>query len=169
MNYAQILLIAAILVWTMVRRMAGQPVQSRRMVLIPIGVTIAGVAQLGSGHLPVADLLLLSLQAALSIGLGLARGASVQVFLRDGVAWCRYRWLTLGLWAATIGVRVVFAVVTGAFRSGGAASGLPSLLIGLGVGLLAEAAIVLVRVTSNELPMAPDGRAGRADRRQPIL
>ncbi|MEV6967254.1 hypothetical protein AB0M47_19315 [Hamadaea sp. NPDC051192] len=169
MNYAQILLIAALLVWTLVRRMAGQPVQSTRMVLVPIGVTILGVSELGSGHLPVADVLLLSVQAALSIGLGLARGASLQVFLRDGVAWCRYRRLTLGLWVATIGVRVVFAVVAGAFRSGGAASGMPSLLIGLGVGLLAETAIVLFRVTSNELPMAPDGRAGRADRRQTIL
>ncbi|NUR73395.1 MAG: DUF1453 domain-containing protein [Hamadaea sp.] len=169
MNYAQILLIAALIVWTMVRRMAGQPVQSRRMLIIPLGVTVAGVAQLDAGHLATVDLAILVVQAALSIGLGLARGASVRLYLRDGVAWSRYRWLTIGLWVATIGVRVVFAVMTGALRSGAAASAMPSLLIGLGVGLLAEAALVLFRVTTSELPLAPDDRAGRTSRRQPIL
>ncbi|NUT08515.1 MAG: DUF1453 domain-containing protein [Hamadaea sp.] len=169
MNYAQILLIAALIVWTMVRRIAGQPVRSRRMVLIPLGVTIAGVAQLDGASLPAMDVLLLVVQAALSIGLGLARGASVLVYLRDGVAWCRYRWLTIGLWVATIGVRVVFAVLTGAFRPDAAGGTMASLLIGLGVGLLAEAAIVLFRVTSSDLPLASDGRVGRAGRRQPIL
>jgi hypothetical protein len=41
-----------------------------------------------------------------SVVLGLARGATVAVYDRDGASWLRYRPATLWLWLATVAVRV---------------------------------------------------------------
>lgn len=169
MSFVQALVIVALIVWTLARRLAGQQLQARRMLMLPAVVTVWGVWQLDGVHLTASEAVLLGVQAVISIGLGGLRAMTIQVYLRDGVAWFRYRWLTIGLWAVTIAVRVVFAVATGALNPATSDAGIPSLLVGLGVGLLAEAGVVVARVTVRGLPLAERPLRQRSGRRSQAI
>jgi hypothetical protein len=169
MTFVQALVIVALIVWTLARRFVGQQLQARRMIIIPAILTVWAVWQLDGVHSTTPEVVLLGVQAAISIGLGGLRGMSIRVYLRDGVAWFRYRWLTIGLWLVTIAVRVVFAVATGALNPAASDAGIPSLLVGLGVGLLAEAGVVVARVAARGLPLAERPQRQRARRRSQAI
>ena len=81
--------------------------------------------------------------------MGAARGATVTVAVRDGRPWLRYRPVTLGLWAATVAVRVGLTVLAHAAGATVAGSG-PALLLSAGVTLLAEGAIVAHRASTTD-------------------
>jgi hypothetical protein len=97
------------------------------------------------------DLGLLAVGLAAAAGLGVARGATVTVAVRDGRPWLRYRAVTLVLWAATVAVRVGLTVLAHAAGATVAGSG-PALLLSAGATLLAEGAVVAHRA------LQPGGR-----------
>ena len=133
--------------YVLVSRIAGRPVNTRRLLVLPGVLTAMGALQLAgavsSGARP-QDLGLLAVGVAAAAGLGAARGATVAVVVRDGRPWLRYRVLTLGLWAATIAVRVGLTVLAHAVGATVAAGG-PALLLSAGATLLAEGAVVAHR------------------------
>jgi hypothetical protein len=154
MNILQILLIAAVIVFVIVRRFAGQPLQSRTFVL-PLAVAVYGAFQLSHAPLGTAEIAFLAVEALVALALGAVRGATVQIYVRDGRLWMRYRWATLAVWVAAILVR--FGMVGLGYAAG---LHLPtqSLLVVLGANLLAEAATVSLRASRTGVPFAPARR-----------
>jgi hypothetical protein len=135
-------------------RIAGQPVNIRRLLVLPGVLTAMGLLQLSgavTAGLRPQDLGLLAVGLAAAAGLGVARGATVTVAVRDGRPWLRYRAVTLVLWAATIAVRVGLTVLAHAAGATVAGSG-PALLLSAGATLLAEGAVVAHRA------LQPGGR-----------
>ena len=153
-------------------RMKGQPLQAKRLLVLPVVLTVLGITDLtGSSapHLTAKDMAFLVLSAGISAVLGAARGATIELYSRGGELWQRYRPATAALWITLIAARLILiAIAAAAHASAGA--GTSTLLLTLGVSLLAETAIVAPRALSTGLPFAADrkdsgnGRHGRAQR-----
>jgi hypothetical protein len=157
MGALEILLIVAAVVYVVVGRLAGQPLQAQRLVAIPAAMTIYGLTQLG--HPDAMAIVGLVLEAAIGFGLGLLRGITIHVFEKAGHLWFRYRPLTLAIWAATIGVRVMIAFAAHLF--GVNLPTLAAILVSFGLSLFGEAAVVAMRAARLGVPYAPSGRAAR--------
>jgi hypothetical protein len=150
MNIIQILLIAGLVVFIIVRRFAGQPVASKSSIL-PVGITVWGLIQMRGSHLGAADMAFLAIEVLVAIGVGLARGATIQLYTRAGQLWQRYRWTTLVVWLAAIAVRIGLAI-------GGHLMGVhvvnQSLMFVLGLSFIAEGALVAWRAAQTGVPRA---------------
>jgi len=149
-----VVLVLAAVGYVLASRIAGQPVNIRRLLVLPGVLTAMGLLQLSgavTAGLRPQDLGLLAVGLAAAAGLGVARGATVTVAVRDGRPWLRYRAVTLVLWAATVAVRVGLSVLAHAAGATVAGSG-PALLLSAGVTLLAEGAVVAHRA------LQPGGR-----------
>ena len=157
MNLVQILLIAAVIGYVIVRRFAGQPLQGRSFVL-PLGVAIYGASQLRHTHLGAPEIAFIGFEVLLGLALGAARGTTIKIYTQGGHLWSRYQWSTLCIWIATIALRAGLAL--GAHLAG---LHIPtaSIMITLGASLLAETAIVGQRARRTGVPFAPDRRSVR--------
>ncbi|WP_221325896.1 hypothetical protein [Actinoplanes sp. L3-i22] len=159
MNIATALLILGFLVYAMVRRFLGEPLESRRLVLLPLALTAYGVytvAQTDFVH-PTADLVALVTGGLVAVAGGVLRGRTVRIFVRDGHTWYRYTWVTLAVWGGLIALRfgqAVAAVSLGADQSVLTAS----LALALGLSFLGEAAVVGPRAMATGAPFAPRRR-----------
>ena len=145
-----VVLVLAVVGYVLASRIAGQPVNTRRLLVLPGVLTAMGLLQLSgavSAGVRPQDLGLLAVGLAAAAGLGAARGATVTVAVRDGRPWLRYRAVTLALWAATVAVRVGLTVLAHAAGATVAGSG-PALLLSAGVTLLAEGAVVAHRAST---------------------
>jgi hypothetical protein len=142
-----VVLALAVVGYVLASRIAGQPVNTRRLLVLPGVLTAMGLLELSgvvSAGVRPQDLGLLAVGLAAAAGLGAARGATVTVAVWDGRPWLRYRAATLALWAATVAVRVGLTVLAHAAGATVAGSG-PALLLSVGVTLLAEGAVVAHR------------------------
>jgi hypothetical protein len=158
--------------------MQGRPLKIRRLLLLPAVITVLGIVDLtGSSapHLTAKDIVFLVIGVALSIALGAARGASIELYPSNGELWQRYRPATVVLWVALIVVKIILLVIASA-AGATAGGGTSSLLLTLGISLLAEAAVVIPRAQSTGVPFATDRRnspqgpaqPGPQDRDQPV-
>jgi hypothetical protein len=107
----QMLIIAAIVIWMIVKRFAGSPVGSRSL-LVPLVLTGYGLVTLAQTHpaIGATGIVLLAVEALVSVGTGMARAVTIKLFVRDGHLWQRYTPLTLGVWIVMIGIRIGFLV-----------------------------------------------------------
>jgi hypothetical protein len=140
--------------YVLLSRWRGQPVNPRRLYVLPGVLCAVGVLQLrgAAGHgLRAVDLALIAAGLAVSGVLGVARGVTVAVSTWDGVPWLRYRPATLALWAATIAARVVVAVVASHTGASPATRG-PAIILSVGITLLAEGVVVGRRAYSTPPP-----------------
>ncbi|BCJ44733.1 hypothetical protein GCM10010168_15460 [Actinoplanes ianthinogenes] len=150
------LLVVAVLAYAMVRRFLGEPLTSRRLIVLPLVLTVYGgyvVAQTGFTH-RTADLAALVVCGLTAVAGGALRGRTVQVLVRDGHVWYRYTWVTLAVWIGLIALRfgqAAAAVAIGADRPVLTAS----LLLALGLSFLGEAAVVGPRAMATGAPFAP--------------
>jgi hypothetical protein len=158
MSAVEIVLIAAAVIFVIGRRLVGEPLQARRLLLMPAVLGIWGFTQLG--HLDPAAIAVLVAEAVVALGLGAARGLTIAVYEQAGHLWYRYRPMTLAVWVATIGVRV--AMVLGASAIGVNLPTSASILLTFGVSLAGEAAVVAARAQRTGVPYAPDRRTARA-------
>lgn len=162
-----ILLGIAAVGYVMWSRLKGQPLQAKRLLVLPAVLIVIGILGLtGSSarHLTSADLAFLAISVVTSVVLGAARGATIQLYNNQGELWQRYRLSTVGLWIALIATKIVLMGVAGA-TGAAAGGGTNSLLVSLGASLLAEAAIVGPRALSTGVPFAADRKRSDADRR----
>lgn len=139
-------------------RMKGQPLKAKRLLVLPVVLTVLGITDLtGSSapHLTPKDIGFLAAGAGISAALGAARGATIELYPQGGELWQRYRPVTVGLWITLIAAKLILMVIAGAAHAS-AGGGTSSLLLALGVSLLAEAAIVGPRALSTGLPFAAD-------------
>nr|WP_296768131.1 CcdC protein domain-containing protein [Rhodococcus sp. (in: high G+C Gram-positive bacteria)] len=155
MNIASIVIIAALVVYLLVRRMSGQLMEARRMLVIPAIVVVIGLSTLGTagetsggsaGITPTA-VGFLAFGVLIGAALGAVRGFTVRLVERDGYAWMKYSALTLALWVAAIAVRLIAVPVESAIDSGAAATAGQAFALSIGAGLLAESLVVLYRAT----------------------
>jgi hypothetical protein len=152
-----ILLAVALLVYVIGRRLLGEPIQQRRLLVLPLLVVAAGVYQLGHvGHLAAVDLAVILGEAVLAVGIGAARGFTIQVYVRDGHLWQRYRWTTIVVWLVAIGIRLGAAYAGHAAGATSAALSAAALLV-LGLSFAAEGAAVGYRALRLGAPFAPRG------------
>jgi hypothetical protein len=153
-----ILLAVAAVGWVLWSRMKGQPLKARRLLVLPAVLTVLGITDLtGSSapHLTAKDIGFLVAAVGISAVLGAARGATIELYPHGGELWQRYRLITAGLWITLITAKIVEMVLAGA-AGASAGGGTSSLLLSLGVSLLAEAAVVGPRALSTGLPFAAD-------------
>jgi hypothetical protein len=166
-----IVLVIVAIAYVLWSRMQGRPLKVRRLVVLPAVLVVLGIVGLtGSSapHLTPKDIAFLLVSVVLSIALGAARGATIELYPQQGELWQRYRGSTVGLWIALIGTKVVLlAIASGAHASAG--GGTNSLLLSLGVSLLAEAAVVGPRALSTGIPFATNhqGRQAHATAQRP--
>jgi hypothetical protein len=154
MNLLTALLAVAAIVYVVARRFAGEPLEGRRLIVLPVVLTIIGATRLDHLHPTPVEVAVLVAEAAVAVVLGAVRGLTVQVYDRDGHLWYRYRPLTLAVWLGSMLIRLGFTHLPGA--------GGDALLGVLGLSLLAEALVVGKRALATGVPFAPQGsRRGR--------
>lgn len=161
-----ILLVIAAVGWVLWSRLKGQPLRARRLLILPVVLIVIGATDLP--HLTRTDIVFLVVSVAVSVVLGAARGATIELYPLQGELWQRYRISTVVLWASLIVTKVVLMGVASAFHAS-AGGGTNSLLVTLGASLVAEAAVVGPRALSTGLPFAAEQKDRddkRASRRQ---
>jgi hypothetical protein len=159
MQITQLLLIAAVLVLVVGQRLKGQPLTSRRLLLLPAIVLVAGLYQSRDSQFSPGTLALLAVSAVITLGLGALRGATVGVYEQNGHLWYRYRWTTIAVWAVAIAVRLGISALA---HTSGVVLPAGELMIALGLGLLGEGLVVAPRAYRTGVPFAP--RSGSASR-----
>jgi len=163
MDALQIVLVAAVVIFMIVRRFAGSPVQAKSLAL-PIALTAYGIYSLDQdvhGRFTAAEIALLAVEAFIGLLAGLGRGATIQLYLRGGHLWQRYTIATLGVWIALIVLRIGLA-------SGGHVIGvsLPmggTIMATFGLSLLVESLVVQKRAAATGAAIMP--QQSRRDRR----
>ena len=164
MSVIQILLAIVVIVLVIGKRLAGEPLTTKRLVVLPVVLAAIGISGLSKVTNPSpTDVALVALSLVVGLGFGLLRGRSVEVAVRDGYLWYRYRWATIGWWVSAIVARIGLTVVERADHAGHLMSN--SLLLGLAVTFLGEAAVVYPRARALGAPFAVDNkRAARSGR-----
>jgi hypothetical protein len=162
-SFADLLLLAAAVVWILAKQVRREPVKPRLLVLLPLLLGYAGLRAVPGQlwHTPV-DVALVGVGAVVSLGLGLWRGTTIRTWCEpDGRWWRQGSRVTLLLWAALLGVRLVLAAVdhvTGHPE----ASGAGVLLCALALSFAGQNAVVLARtlagVSSGALAAGPVAR-----------
>jgi hypothetical protein len=157
----QIATVIAIIAYVIGRQLEGAPLRGKKVVLLPVVLTVIGASDLGSAHVHArpSDVTFLVAGAVITAGIGLALGAITRLENRNGALWGQLPPKGLWLWVLLIISRVA---VTGIADDSGAkvAAGSSTILLMLGINRLAQAAVILVRATSSGTPFAPekDGR-----------
>jgi hypothetical protein len=159
-SWLEILAVIGIIGFVIYQQIAGQKLQGRRLVVLPVVLTIIGFADLhGARHLHPADYVWLTVGAIGSLLIGLAFGAITRIGSRDGVLWAKMPLRGLWLWAALIAWRGLIMVIAARTGAHVAASTTP-LLFTLGLNRLGQAAVIAPRAMLAGIPFAPekDGR-----------
>ena len=153
---ADILLIAAAVVWILAKQIRTEPVKPRLLVLAPLLLAYFGLRSISASLWQnAADLALLALSAAVSAGLGVWRGRTIAVWRDASGVWLRRgSKLTLALWGALFAARgVLYAVDVATGRP--EASGVGALLLTLAISFAAQNVVIALRMT----PHAPNAAA----------
>src|SRR5687768_10303000 len=99
------LLIAAGVLYVLVRRFRGEPLNARDLLAPPAFLLFFGIRAVDEFHLAY----LLPLAAGFAFGA--FRGLTVKLFERDGHLWQRYTPWTLLVWVTSIGASFGFALL----------------------------------------------------------
>lgn len=157
----EVLAVIAVIGYVRYTQLAGQFARGRRVVVLPLVLTIIGITDLNShGHqLRPVDVVCLAIGIACSVAVGLGLGAITHLESRDGVLWSRLPARGLWLWAALVASRGVMYAVASGLDAHVAVSG-ASLLLMLGLNRLAQAGVMVARAHTMGVPFAPekDGR-----------
>lgn len=162
MNLITVLLVLVAIGYVLVRRLAGEPLEGRRLAVLPIVLAVVGVTELRGAHVTPLDVTVLAVEGVVAVGLGAVRGLTVHVYSRDGHLWYRYRPLTIVVWAGSALVRLGGAAVGHALGADSKVLN-SALLLMVALSLLGEALIVGRRALASGVPFAPQG-ARRARR-----
>jgi hypothetical protein len=158
----------AVVVFFIVRQRRSDRFRERSL-LFPTALGIYGVVLLTdtSKHvsLNVASAVLLALSGLASIGFGVIRGRTIELFMRGGELWERASWTTIGAgWGGLLLTRVaLIGVATGiGAKLGASPTSIPLMLaITLGTQMLVERQ----RARAAGIPIAPTRRGRKSFRR----
>jgi len=163
-SWLEILAVIGIVGFVIYQQLAGQLLQAKRVVVLPVIVTVIGFMNLRGHHLGSADIAWLAAGAAGSLLIGLAFGLITRLESRGGVLWGKMPLRGLWLWVALVAWRVLIMVLAARTGAHVAASTTP-LLFTLGLNRLGQAAVIAFRAMRAGIPFAPekDGRTFLAD------
>lgn len=159
----------AVIVFFIVRQRRSDRFRERSL-LFPLALGIYGVVLLSdtSEHLSlnVASAVLLILSALASIGFGVIRGRTIELFVRGGELWERASWTTIGAgWGGLLLTRVALIGVAAAVGAKLAASP-TSIPLMLAITLGAQMLVERHRARAAGIPIAPGRRARKRSRRR---
>jgi hypothetical protein len=144
---ADIVLVIAAVAWILFKQVQPAPVKPRLLVIVPVVLAYFGItttaAKTWSNS---ADLLLVILGAAISVALGIPRGATIRVWAtNDGRWWRQGSKTTLVLWGALFVARgVLYVIAEGSGHR--AASGVGPLLLALALSFGAQNVVIAVKL-----------------------
>jgi hypothetical protein len=150
---ADVLLIGAAVVWVLARQVQLARVKPRLLLLAPLVLAFFGIRSLPAStwRMP-ADLALLAVSAALSLGLGAWRGQTIKVWRdADSTWWRQGSVLTLVLWGVLIAARGLLYGV-GVAVGHREASGLGAVLVTLALSFAAQNTVTALRMTLGRIP-----------------
>jgi hypothetical protein len=151
------LAVIAIVGYVIGRQLAGEALRGKRLIVLPVVLTVIGVVDLhGKGQLvrPI-DLFCIAVSGLIVAAIGAAQGGSMRLESRDGTLWGQLPAKGLWLWLALIGSRLAMTAVAYGLHAHVAASTEPMLLL-LGVNRLAQAGVVAARAVRSGIPFAPE-------------
>ena len=126
MSWLEVLVVIGIIGFVIYQQVAGQPLQGKRVVVLPAVVTVIGFLDLRGHHLGAADIAWLTVGAAGSLLIGLAFGLITRLESRDGVLWGKMPLRGLWLWVALVAWRVLIMVLAARTGAHVAASSYPA-------------------------------------------
>jgi hypothetical protein len=151
---ADVLLIGVAVIWVLARQVKVARVKPRLLVLAPLVLAFFGIRSVPAStwRMP-ADLALLAVSAALSLGLGVWRGQTIKVWRdADGTLWRQGSVLTLVLWGVLIVARGLLYGV-GVAVGHRDASDLGAVLVTLALSFAAQNTVTALRM--NAAPPLP--------------
>ena len=158
MSAIEILAVIGIIGYVIFRQVRGEALRGKRAVLLPAILTVVGFTDLhasNGAHLQRADIVCITIGAVGSVLIGLAFGAVTRLESRGGYLRAQLPMWGLWLWGAMFAWRAVSYVLADAMHAHVAASS-STLLFGLGLNRLAQAAVVVPRAMSMGVPFAPE-------------
>ncbi|MFD5830344.1 DUF1453 domain-containing protein [Lentzea sp. NPDC060358] len=138
MTYA---LIAAGVLYVLVRRFRGEPLNARDLLAPPAFLLFFGIRAVEEFSL----LHLLPLAAGFAFGV--LRGMTITLFERNGHLWQRYTPWTVVVWVTSIGASVGLGLLIG---------GHAPTQLSIGVGMLGELCAVGAKALNTGVPFAPE-------------
>lgn len=159
MSYIEILAAIVIVIALVARQLRGEALTGRRLMVLPVVLTVIGLALLRDDHPSVTDVVLLVISALLAVGIGAAQGAMTRLEPRAGVLWARMPAVGLWLWGLFVVTRLGMTVVAHVVDAEVAASS-ATILLALGINRIGQALVLVPRVMSSGTAFAPE-RDGR--------
>jgi hypothetical protein len=158
-SWLEILVVIGIIGVVLYQQLAGQLLRGKRVVLLPVIVTVVGLLGLRGHHMGSADIAWLAVGAAGSLLIGLAFGLVMRLESRGGVLWGKMPPRGMWLWVALIAWRALIMVLAAHTGAHVAASTTP-LIFTLGLNRLGQAVVIAGRAMAAGIPFAPekDGR-----------
>lgn len=155
MSWLEILVVIGIIGFVIYQQLAGQLLRGKRVVVLPVVVTVIGFLDLRGHHLGSADIAWLTVGALGSLLIGLVFGLITRLESRGGVLWGKLPLRGLWLWVGLVGWRVLIMVLAARTGAHVAASATP-LLFTLGLNRLGQAAVIAARAMLAGIPFAPE-------------
>ncbi|MHA3702988.1 DUF1453 domain-containing protein [Jatrophihabitans sp. YIM 134969] len=171
MDIVTVLLIVVGVAYVLVRRVVGDIVQVKSLLVLPVVLTAVGGSQVGDlGPLDLASVVFLVAGGALSVVIGAVRGTTVHLGERRGELWMRYCASTVALWVVNIVAKIALVPVEVAVTHGSVASATHTMLLSVGLGILVESAVVLLRAMHRDGTVVwSKGDEGRAHTPSPAF
>jgi hypothetical protein len=156
---AAVRIIAVIVVigYVIGRQLTGEPLRGRRVVLLPVILTVIGVGDLGDSahHLQLVDEVCLVLSGMAVAVIGAGQGWMLHLESRNGALWGRAPLASLWLWLLLFASRLLITGLADGLHAH-VAAGTTTILLMLGINRLAQAAVILPRAISTGIPFAPE-------------
>jgi hypothetical protein len=151
------LAVVAIIGYVIGRQLMGEPLRGKRVVLLPVILAVAGVADLGEHgrHVQLADVICLVISGLIAVTIGLLQGRMIRLESRNGALWGQLPVRGLWLWALLVGSRLIMTVIALAVGAKVAGSSAPVIML-LGINRLGQAAIVMRHALATGIPFAPE-------------
>ncbi|AUI57289.1 DUF1453 domain-containing protein [Amycolatopsis sp. BJA-103] len=164
----EIVLIVAAVGYILIRRLAGDVAEAKRMLLLPAILAVIGLSDVDDSVKSATAVVFLVVTLAVSVLFGVLRGVSIRLYRQDGVAHMRYTWLTIVLWALNVAAKVGANLLLGLIT--GVPSGGNSVMLTIGVGMLVEGVVVLARAMRTDSRIVwKKGEDGKAHTTSPFL
>ncbi len=153
----EIVAVIAIVGYVIGRQLIGEPLRGRRVVLLPVILTVIGVANLTGAklHPRPADIGCLIVGGVIVAGIGLGQGSILRLESRNGSLWGQLPVKGLWLWLLLVSSRVLMTLIADGLDAKMAAAS-STILLMLGINRLGQAAAVLTRAISAGIPFAPE-------------
>lgn len=158
-------LVGALVVFILYRQTIARPLTARGVWLLPvilIVVALVAISNVDHGNLSYTAVVYLAIDVVVSLALGALRGVFIRVFERDGAMWRQGTVVTVMLWVAAIGIRIVIGVF--ASNAGVGNVSVAGLELALAASLFGQNAVVALRGTRQGLTFATDASRHHHDR-----